>query len=235
MNEEKTQFTFTSNAVEVELVDKLGSDLTTVNAARVSFQDQRNSVTDGDVKLIKFLAKEKHFSPFRHCFLQFRIKAPEFVMRQAFKHCIGCEWTSVHPTKDHAWNEMSGRYKRYNEIYVPPEWFVQHKVAKQCSAGLHSDQTHIHSIYMDGIQANLNAYDSLLQQGISKEQARMVLPLTFMTEVIWTTSLQAIQNFVSLRDAPDAQKEIRLLAQKVKEIAEQEFPVSFKALMDNPK
>ena len=228
-------FTFTNSPFEVELVDKLGSDLTVVNSARISFGSRHQKLTKGDEKLINFLAHEKHYSPFRHCMLQLRIKAPEFVLRQAYKHAVGIEATSTYATKDHAWNEISGRYKPYNEIYVPPEWYVQHKTAKQCSAGPHVDQERIGSIYMEGIQANLATYEKLLEEGISKEQARMLLPLTFMTEVVWTTSLQAIQNFVVLRDSEHAQKEIRQLAQEVRRIAEETFPVAFKALMDSEK
>jgi len=228
-------FTFTETPFEVELVDKLGSDLTVVNSARISFGSEHKTVSAGDKKLIGFLAREKHYSPFRHCMLQFRIKAPEFVLRQVFKHAVGIEVTSTYPTKDSAWNEISGRYKQYKEIYIPPVWYTQHATAKQCSAGPHENQEDMKETYLTGVKSNLDAYKKLIQQGVSKEQARMLLPLTFMTEVVWTASLQAIQNFVSLRDSPHAQQEIRLLAQEIRVLAEREYPVSFGALMECEK
>ena len=100
----------------IELVDSLGDDLTPVNAARVSFGGRSDKFTDKDKKLSKFLIKHKHFSPFRHQHLQVIIKAPEFVMRQWYKHVVGIETTSSHVTKDHAWNEISGRYVPYAMI-----------------------------------------------------------------------------------------------------------------------
>lgn len=230
-----SDFVFTETPFEVELVDKLGTDLTVVNSARISFGTKHQTLTPGDKRLTEFLAREKHFSPFRHCMLQLRIKAPEFVLRQAYKHAVGCEWTSTYPTKDSAWNEMSGRYKQYKEIYVPPTWYTQHATAKQCSADPHDDQETTRSVYLQGVRSNLIAYKALISRGVSKEQARMLLPLTFMTEVVWTASLQAIHNFVVLRDSDHAQKEIRLLAQEICKIAETEFPVAFGALVNHPK
>ena len=98
----------------IELVDSLGDDLTPVNAARVSFDGFSKEFTDKDRKLSRFLIKHKHHSPFRHQHAMFIIKAPEFVMRQWYKHVVGIETTSSHVTKDHAWNEISGRYVPYD-------------------------------------------------------------------------------------------------------------------------
>lgn len=229
----KEEMEYTYTPFEVEVVDILGSDLTVVNSARISFGSKSQELTDKDAKLIQFLAKEKHYSPFRHCMLQFRIKAPEFVMRQMYKHVVGCSYTSVHPTKDHAWNEISGRYKAYDEIYIPSVWYKQHPLAKQCSGEPldEKEQAIATKHFEEAIDTIMRSYRMLLRQGVSKEQARMLLPLTFMTEVIWTASLQAIQNFVELRDSLHAQEEIRLLAQEIKKLTTEKFPISFQALM----
>ena len=106
----------------IELVDTLGDDLTPVNAARVSFDGFSETFTDKDRKLSKFLIKHKHHSPFRHQHTMFIIKAPEFVMRQWYKHVVGIETTSSHVTKDHAWNEISGRYVEVEDFYYPEVW-----------------------------------------------------------------------------------------------------------------
>ena len=105
----------------VEVIDSLGTDLTVANAARVSFGKRKAKWdTQTDARLVRYLAKHKHFSPFRHLQVQFHIKAPEFVMRQWYKHVVGIETTSNSSTKDHAWNEISGRYVEYCLLYTSP-------------------------------------------------------------------------------------------------------------------
>lgn len=228
----KPFFTFTHNPVEVELVDKLGTDLTVVNSARISFGKQHSEVTPADKKLMNYLAREKHFSPFRHCMLQFRIRVPEFVARQAYKHVVGIEATSVHPTKDHAWNEVSGRYKPYDTIYVPPTWHTQDANAKQCSGaemtGEEAQQTS--ELYHTAISSCIKSYEEMLKNNVAKEQARMLLPLTIMTEYVWTASLQAVFNFIQLRNAPHAQKEIQQLAREIERLTAEAFPQAYSAL-----
>lgn len=224
---------FTSTQT-VTLIDRLGSDASVVNAARVSFGGAGNAaLSEKDVKLIEYLAKHKHYSPFRHAMLQFRIRMPEFCARQFYKHVVGIECTSTHPTKDHAWNEISGRYKAYDAIYVPREWKKQHSNAKQCSGNLFDAPTQkdIGEKYEAAVRASMEAYNCLLERGVSREQARMLLPLTIMTEVVWTASLQAVHNFVVLRNAPDAQDEIRELAGLIDAAAKDAFPVSYAALV----
>ena len=124
----------------IELIDTLGDDLTPVNAARVSFGGKSNRFSQKDRRLSKFLIKNKHFSPFRHQHIQVIIKAPEFVMRQWYKHVVGIETTSNHPTKDHAWNEISGRYVPYDDFYEPTEFRKQSDDNKQASEGLIEDK-----------------------------------------------------------------------------------------------
>ena len=109
----------------IEVLDHIGDDLTVANSARVSFGKRKNKYDKNDERLVSYLAKHKHFSPFRHLVVQFHIKAPEFVMRQWYKHVVGIETTSSYPTKDHAWNEISGRYVPIEEYYIPTVWRQQ--------------------------------------------------------------------------------------------------------------
>lgn len=226
-------YKMTSDPCDVKLIGFLGNDLTVVNAARLSFGVEHQTLTAQDIRLIDYLARHDHMSPFRHCMLQFKIRAPEFVWRQAWKHNIGCEWTagSSHQFKDSPLNEISGRYTEYDDIYIPKEWCSQHPSAKQCSGSVLEEQAGPSSVYLDSVDRSMRAYKSLLAGGVSKEQSRMVLPLCFMTDVLWTASLQAVQNFVTLRNSPHAQMEIRVLAQKVEAIALEKFPHSFEVLL----
>ena len=212
----------------IELVDTLGNDLTPVNAARVSFGGRSKEFEDKDRRLSKFLIKHKHFSPFRHQHIQVIIKAPEFVMRQWYKHVVGIETTSNHPTKDHAWNEISGRYVPYNEFYEPTEFRKQSEDNKQASDGLIEDQKSTKLLWTT-VQANcVSAYNQMLKNGVAKEQARSILPLTVYTKVWWTASFQSVMNFIELRDEPTAQVEIQEYARALKEIMLEVFPETTK-------
>ena len=212
----------------IEVVDSLGDDLTPVNAARVSFGGQSDEYTDKDRKLSRFLIKHKHFSPFRHQHAMFIIKAPEFVMRQWYKHVVGIETTSAHVTKDHAWNEISGRYVPYDEFYEPKEFRKQSDDNKQASDGLVDDQV-VASIYWGTAQNNvIETYNKLLDMGVAREQARSILPLTVYTKVWWTASFQSIMNFIELRDEPTSQVEIQEYAKAMKKIVLTLFPETTK-------
>jgi thymidylate synthase (FAD) len=210
----------------VELLETFGDELTIVNAARVSFGNSKDTLSQGDIRLIKYLYKHKHMSPFRHLMLRFRVKAPEFVMRQAYKHVIGCEVTSNDSTKDHAWNEISGRYKPVNEYYFPEVWRAQSTDNKQASAGPLGEikQEIAIGIFGGAIENAIDAYENLLSLGVAKEQARILLPLNQYTEVIWTCSAQALLNFIELRDEPFAQVEIREYALVYKRLMQEKFP-----------
>ncbi len=121
---------------EIELVDSMGSDLSVVNSARISYGGESEEMTTQDEKLVNYLAKNNHSSPFRHAFISFRIKAPEMVMRQWYKHVIGCSWSSPE-FHNHGWNEISGRYKEMPpQFYVPPTLRKQSTDNKQVSEGL---------------------------------------------------------------------------------------------------
>ena len=202
----------------VETLGFLGTDLTVANAARVSFGKRKSTYDKDDQRLVRFLAKNKHFSPFRHLVVQFHIKAPEFVMRQAYKHVVGIEATSSYPTKDHAWNEISGRYIPVEEYYIPKNWRQQSEDNKQASAGEIEQQEEAANTYQAALKVGKHYYEKLLELGVAKEQARIMLPLSQYTEVYWTASFQAIMNFIELRDEPTSQWEIREYAKALKEL-----------------
>ena len=212
----------------IELVDTLGDDLTPVNAARVSFDGFSETFSDKDRKLSKFLIKHKHHSPFRHQHCMFILKAPEFVMRQWYKHVVGIETTSSHVTKDHAWNEISGRYVPYDEFYEPTEFRKQSEDNKQASDGFIKDQISATIKWRETQMNTIKTYNQLLSMGVAREQARSILPLTVYTKVWWTASFQSIMNFIELRDESTSQVEIQLYAKALKEIMLQTFPETTK-------
>jgi thymidylate synthase (FAD) len=213
----------------IELLDTFGDELTIANSARVSFGGWKTEIDDADISLIRYLHKNKHMSPFRHIIFRLRIKAPEFVMRQWYKHVVGTETTSTYPTAQHSWNEISGRYKPVEEYYYPTNWRAQSKNTKQGSADnvdytVNKQAIYLFSTTMMNIQ---DSYRTLLDMGISKEQARILLPLNQYTEVIWTASAQAILNFIELRDEEHAQYEIRVYAQALKDIIKSRLPILY--------
>jgi len=218
----------------VEVIDSLGSDLTVVNSARVSFGKRKEKYDDGDRRLVKYLAKYKHYSPFRHMMVQFHVKAPEFVMRQWYKHVVGAETTSTHVTKDHAWNEISGRYMPVEDFYVPEVWRKQSEDNKQASEGVLDDlqQKRMTSTYNEYMRQLEMAYDKMINAGMAKEQARIILPLSQYTEVYWTASFQAIMNFIELRDEKTAQWEIQEYAKAMKELMIDIYPETVKIWSD---
>jgi len=208
----------------IEVIDHLGTDLTVSNSARVSFGKRKYKYDKSDERLVRYLAKNKHYSPFRHLMVQFHIKAPEFVMRQWYKHIVGAETTSSYSTKDHAWNEISGRYVPVEEYYIPENWRQQSEDSKQASVGSVKEQEEAQQCYAKAIQVGKHYYEKLLELGVAKEQARIMLPLSQYTEVFWTASFQAIVNFIELRDEPHAQWEIREYAKVLKKQMSSIYP-----------
>ena len=158
------------------------------------------------------------------------IKAPEFVMRQWYKHVVGIETTSTHPTKDHAWNEISGRYIPVKEYYIPEVWRKQSEDNKQASEGELSslDQKRMKHLYDRYLKDVERVYDTMVNSGMAKEQARIVLPLSQYTLVWWTASFQSIMNFIELRDEKTAQWEIQQYAKALKQIMLEVFPETTK-------
>ena len=211
----------------IEVVDSLGNDLTVVNSARVSFGKRKKYWDRSDERLVRYLAKHKHYSPFRHLQVQFHIKAPEFVMRQWYKHVVGIETTSNSSTKDHAWNEISGRYVEVEDYYIPNVWRKQSEDNKQASEGILTEienERAIHA-YDVALTTTKNMYERLVTHyGIAKEQARIILPLSQYTEVYWTASFQAIMNFIELRNEKTSQVEIQEYAKVMLELMKETFP-----------
>lgn len=201
-----------------------------VNAARVSFGKQHETLDNSDKKLIEYLVKNKHDSPMRHVQLSFRIKAPEFVMRQWYKHIVGCTFTDFREV-DHAWNEISGRYVEYkDEFYFPDVFRKQSKDNKQATINENIEcVSEATEIYNHVVKTSFESYNKLLELGVGREIARTILPLNFYTEVIWTASLQAVLNFISLRNHSHAQYEIQMYAKAIKELVHNVAPITMEA------
>ena len=217
----------------VEVIDTLGDDLTVVNSARVSFGKRKTKWSKADERLVRYLAKHKHHSPFRHLQIQFHIKAPEFVMRKWYKHVVGKETTSNSATKDHAWNEISGRYVSVEDFYTPEVFRQQSEDNKQATEGSIEDQNKAKIIWDVAMFNAKKYYNDLLDLGVGKEQARAILPLNQYTEVYWTASFQAVMNFVELRDEKTSQWEIQEYAKVVKELCLTSFPKITKLWLEN--
>ena len=200
--------------MNVNLIDVMGTDLSVVNAARVSFAKESDGFSDKDEKLINYLAKHNHWSPFGHASLQFRIKAPIFVARQLVKHQVGL-----------VWNEVSRRYVDDEpEFYIPSEWRLKADDKKQGS----SNETVDYNIEST-IQYVTETYNNLLKANVAPEMARMVLPQNLYTEWYWSGSLMAFARVCNLRCKPDTQKETQVIAQMIDYEAKQKFPVSWMA------
>jgi len=207
--------------MEVELIDHMGTDASVVNAARVSFGKRIKEMTEGDTKLIKYLAKHNHWSPFGHASLQFKIKAPVFVARQLVKHQVGL-----------VWNEISRRYVDYEpEFYAVDKWRGKPIDKKQGSGGTLEDKHGICQWSKTKIEkAALESYKGLLGQGVAPEQARMILPQSMMTEWYWSGTLYAFARVCNLRCASDAQYETRIVANLINIECGKLFPISWTEL-----
>ena len=217
----------------IEVVDSLGNDLTVVNSARVSFGKRKTKWDKSDERLVRYLAKYKHYSPFRHLQVQFHIKAPEFVMRQWYKHVVGIETTSNSSTKDHAWNEISGRYVVVEDFYTPEVFRKQSEDNKQATEGAVEEQDVARHHWETAMFHIDTQYKKLLQMGVGKEQARAILPLNQYTEVYWTAFFQAVMNFIELRNEKTSQWEIQEYAKVLLDIVTELFPETTKAWMPN--
>ena len=241
--------------MQVRLIDHMGSDLTVVNAARVSFAKKsawedtsievnpgeylpRLNLKEEDARLINYLAKHNHWTPFAHPQITFHIKAPIFVARQLGKHQVGM-----------VWNEVSRRYvDTPPELYEPAAWRARADSVKQGSSDEHVDlsfYTQTGAIYTeegfapsieeelwDLTQCSIRVYEGLLHAGVCPEQARMVLPQSMYTEWYWTGSLAAWARVCKLRLDPHTQKETQEVAKQIAHIVEGIFPVSWKALLN---
>lgn len=211
----------------VELVDHMGDDLAIVNAARVSYAGSSDKWTDRDDKLLKYLWEHDHTSPFRHGHVKFRIKAPIFVLRQWMKHQVGC-----------AWNEQSARYTKIEESFFYPDHFrLQDSKNKQGSGGYLDDNREDEALTLlaQGYQVAYYNYLRLLDLGVCREQARMILPVGIYSECIWSASTQAIMHFLKLRLDHHSQFEMQEFAKAVYTIASSIFPKTMELIDAMPK
>jgi len=213
--------------IAVEYMDHMGSDLTVVNAARVSFDKEHEEFDHRtDRGLIKYLAQHNHWSPFAHCSVTFRVKAPIFVARQLVKHTVGFSW-----------NEVSRRYVNTEpEFYMPEVWRKSAENVKQGSSDV--EAKYALTQWYDGqtiTELALREYQGMLLAGVCPEQARMVLPQNTMTEWIWTGTLYAWARMCQLRLDSHTQKETREVAQAVTDNMANLFPTSWEFLMNHEK
>ena len=204
--------------MDIELIDKLGTDLSVVNAARVSFAKRKDVLDEKDDKLIKYLALHGDWSPFAHAFLSFRIKAPIFVARQLVKHQVGLSW-----------NEVSRRYVSDKpEFYIPFMW--RKKPEKSIKQG--SSDEEIEFDITELIDTCKGTYNYMLEEGIAPEMARMVLPQCMMTEWIWSGSVFAFSRVCNLRSKSNAQAETRMVTHQLSRHMKDHFPICYKYLID---
>lgn len=211
--------------ISVELIGHFGDDITIANAARVSFhKDATNYSDEQNHKLIRYLAKHNHKSPFNHTFVSVRVKAPIFVGRQLVKH------------KFMPWNEVSRRYvDEEPEFYVPENWRAKAENVKQGSSQVIVDVQGNEDIGYFGPTSvsrySLSEYNRLLILGVCPEQARMVLPQNTMTEWVWSGTLGAFADMLKLRLDSHTQAETREVAEKIRALVAPLFPVSLPALL----
>lgn len=200
----------------IELIEVFGNDFTPVEAARISFGNGRKTEEE-DIRLLRYLIKNRHTSPFEQVVLRWKVKAPIFVFREWHRH------------RTASLNEMSGRYTELKrEFYQPASWRVRDPNNKQGSIEIgpgHWDNHDWSYEYNIVCNQSFDLYESMLQHGVAKEQARMCLPVSTYSQMIWTNDLHNTWHFLTLRDAPNAQWEIRQYAQVMIELMEEKLPV----------
>lgn len=210
--------------IKVDLLDSLGSDLTVVNAARVTMGVERQSLQENDERLINFLAREKHVTPFRHATVSFRCEAPIAIARQLGKHQVGFSW-----------NEMSRRYKDGEvDCFIPAKIFKRPENLHDGSGeefDLSTDEgANLVLLFNEAYESAVDSYDFLLDSGVAPEQARFILPQGMITEWMWTGSLYGWFELYRQRSSNHAQYEVRLFAEQVDEVMSELYPISWKAL-----
>jgi thymidylate synthase (FAD) len=213
----------------VRLVDIMGNDLSVANAARASFAKESTELTPGDERLINFLVRENHMSPFRHAFMTFEFKAPLMVARQHWKYIVGSDHTMD------GWNESSRRYVTSDpEFYTPSIWRSAPENKKQGS-GAPVDQVIANQLTLDLVKyysEGIHLYEQAMENGVAAEQARLFLPAYGMyVNYRWSCSLQSVMLFLNQRLAEDSQVEIQEYAKAVKDLIEDKFPISISLLV----
>jgi len=222
----------------VRLVNHMGSDLSVVNAARVSYAKESNELNEKDIRLIKFLAREGHTSPFRHVILQYEIYAPLMVARQWWKYVIGSAHAEGTGDSLEAWNESSRRYiTEEPTFYIPgaDQWRSKPENSKQGSGKVLSSEigTKLTQELLEYIELGVQKYESAIENGVCAEQARLFLPSYGMyVRWYWTASLQSVCHFLNQRLEHDAQQEIQDYAKAILELSKPLYPVSILELIE---
>jgi thymidylate synthase (FAD) len=212
----------------VRLDDAMADDLSVVNSARVSFGRRVEELSDADIGLIKFLMRDRHGTPFEHNSFRFHIRCPIFVAREWFRHRIG------------SFNEFSMRYARATEdFYVPELDDVRSQVGKPGAYSFEPVDPELAETTREELKAVYETafatYERLVEQGVARELARAVLPVGAYTEFYWTVNARAVMNFVSLRAAETAQREIRRYAEAVEHFFGERMPVTHAAFVANDR
>jgi thymidylate synthase (FAD) len=209
--------------IKAQYIDHMGDDLRVVNSARVSFGKASDKLSERDIKLINYLAKHEHFTPFESCVLTVKIDCPLYISKQIMRH------------RTASFNEISRRYTSENiEFYEPSVFRKQHEKSKQCSDGEldaadnAAAQVCVKKIHQDTLQA----YNRLLDLGVSREMARGVLPQNLMTSFYMTMNLRNFVHFIKLRKDLHAQEEVQTIAKDIEKILIGKFPTSTKALLE---
>jgi thymidylate synthase (FAD) len=208
----------------VRLDDAMASDLSVVNAARVSFARRKEEMDDADAGLIRFLLRERHGTPFEHNAFRSHVRAPIFVAREWFRHRVG------------SFNEFSMRYaKATDDFYVPAREDVRTQVGKPGSYTFEEVDPEVAEATREELRAVYEsafaAYERLVELGVARELARSVLPVGAYTEFFWTVNARSLMNFVSLRAAETAQREIRRYADACERFLAEEMPVTYEAFV----
>jgi thymidylate synthase (FAD) len=208
----------------VRLDDSMADDLSVVNAARVSFARRKEEMDESDHGLIRFLLRERHGTPFEHNSFRFHVRAPLFVAREWFRHRVG------------SFNEFSMRYARAtDDFYVPEPEDVRTQVGKPGSYSFESVDPELAEATRDELRAVYDeayaTYVRLVERGVARELARLVMPVGAYTEFYWTVNARSLMNFVSLRAAEAAQREIRRYAEACERFLEEKMPVTHAAFV----
>jgi thymidylate synthase (FAD) len=209
----------------VRLDDSMASDLSVVNAARVSFARRKEEMDDADRGLVRFLLRDRHGTPFEHNAFRFHVRAPIFVAREWFRHRVG------------SFNEFSMRYARAtDDFYVPDADDVRTQVGKPGSYSFDPVEPEVAEVTREELRAVYEtafaAYERLVELGVARELARSVMPVGAYTEFYWTVNARSLMNFVSLRAAETAQREIRRYAEACERFLAEEMPVTHEAFVD---
>ena len=212
----------------VRLDDAMASDLSVVNSARVSFGRRKEAMEEADEGLVRFLMRDRHGTPFEHNAFRFHIRAPIFVAREWFRHRVG------------SFNEFSMRYaKATDDFYVPEPEDVRSQVGKPGAYSFEPVSPELAEVTREELRTIYEtayaAYTRLVEQGVARELARSVIPVGAYTEFYWTVNARALMNFVSLRAAETAQREIQLYAEAVETFFAQKMPVTHAAFVENSR